>query len=424
MRNLKKLIQCVIVFVFLAASTSLSIEYEIIDLDPLGSYSIAYGINNLGQVVGVYQTASGQRAFLWTASGGMRNLGTMSGGIYSSARCINDSGQVVGWSSTIFGQEDHAFLWTTEGGMIDLGTLGGTISHAYGINDSGYVVGGSQLLSGSGHAFLWTEVGGMEDLGILPPFYSSEALGINNLVQVVGNSAGHAFLWTETGGMQALGGIGGTFSRAYGINDSGQIVGAASLPDSTNWHACMWTEFVGIQDLGTLGGDHSVALGINNSGQVVGYSSESASGPDRAFLWTDGVMQDLGTLGGDFTRAEGINDSGQVVGTSKTASGQVHACMWIPVTPETMLSRTAQFIIDEIELGNIDVELETSLLAKIGAALEALDRGNPNDAKVAMNDLKALISQVEAQTDKKITAEAAAEIIRLANEIITALEGL
>ena len=90
---------------------------------------------------------------------------------------------------------------------------------------------------------------------------------------------------------------------------------------------------------------------------------------------------------------------------------------------ETKLVEMAQFIMDEIELGKIDAELETSLLAKIGVALEALGRANSSDAKVAMQGLKALISQVEAQTDNKISVDAAAEIIRLANEIIAELSG-
>ena len=89
--------------------------------------------------------------------------------------------------------------------------------------------------------------------------------------------------------------------------------------------------------------------------------------------------------------------------------------------PEMMLGGTALFIMDEVDTGNIDPELEGSLLAKVDAALSALGRGNPNDAKVAMNDLKALINQVEAQTDKKITAETAAEIIQSANDIIAEL---
>jgi hypothetical protein len=40
-----------------------------------------------------------------------------------------------------------------------------------------------------------------------------------------------------------------------------------------------------------------------------------------------------------------------------------------------------------------------------------------------MNDLKALVNQVEAQTDKKIMPDVAAKIIDRANAIITALGG-
>ena len=52
------------------------------------------------------------------------------------------------------------------------------------------------------------------------------------------------------------------------------------------------------QDLGTLGGINTTAYGINNSGQVVGNSFD-ASGNVHAFLKSPGQpMQDLGTLGG------------------------------------------------------------------------------------------------------------------------------
>ncbi len=55
-------------------------------------------------------------------------------------------------------------------------------------------------------------------------------------------------------------------------------------------------------DLGTLPGDsYSQAYGINSSGQVVGYSSDS-TGHQHAFLWSiSGGMVDLGTLPGDST---------------------------------------------------------------------------------------------------------------------------
>lgn len=92
-------------------------------------------------------------------------------------------------------------------------------------------------------------------------------------------------------------------------------------------------------------------------------------------------------------------------------------------TPEMMLAELALLILDEVDSGNIAPELERSLLVKVDAALAALDRGNKNDAKVAMNDLKALINQVEAQIDKKITPEVAAVIIKRANAIVATLGG-
>ncbi len=95
----------------------------------------------------------------------------------------------------------------------------------------------------------------------------------------------------------------------------------------------------------------------------------------------------------------------------------------LAATPEMMLAGLKAYIQQQVVLGNIDAEMEVSLLAKINAAIAALDRGNTNDAKVAMNDLKALVNQVEAQTDKKIKPETAAEIIQRANDIIAVLGG-
>lgn len=95
----------------------------------------------------------------------------------------------------------------------------------------------------------------------------------------------------------------------------------------------------------------------------------------------------------------------------------------LAATPETMLAGLRAYIVEQVGLGTIEAEMEVSLLAKVDAAISALNRGNANDAKVAMNDLKALVNQVEAQTDKKIDAGVAAVIIERANAIIAALGG-
>jgi len=78
---------------------------------------------------------------------------------------INDAGVVVGWSTTAGDVDRHAFLWQG-GSMTDLGTLGGNSSEAVGINRLGQIAGNSAAADGATHAVLW-QSGTMTDLGTL-----------------------------------------------------------------------------------------------------------------------------------------------------------------------------------------------------------------------------------------------------------------
>jgi len=165
-----------------------------IDLGTLGgSESTAYGINDAGQIVGNSDASSGlEHAFLWD-DGEMTDLG-----FEGSAHDINNAGQVVGSS------HHQAFLWDSTSGMTELDP---GISYAEAINDAGQVVG--RKLLGEDQAVLWSE-------GVVTYILDSEdldwcwAYGINNAGQVVGGSQGPpdgfdgAFLWDSTDGAVLL----------------------------------------------------------------------------------------------------------------------------------------------------------------------------------------------------------------------------
>jgi probable HAF family extracellular repeat protein len=135
------------------------------------------------------------RAFLWTPSTGMKDLGMLPGDRESEAVHINDAGDVVGWSSGPDGS--RAVLWSARGAIKDLGTLpGGKYDRARAINAHGDVVG----LSATAHAmraFLWTRTGGMQDLNSLIPaasgFVVTEAVAINDqgLIVALGHDDDH-----------------------------------------------------------------------------------------------------------------------------------------------------------------------------------------------------------------------------------------
>jgi len=167
---------------------------EIHELSPLpgDNEAVTTGINDNGRVVGTSaKCALGPfpiHAVLWE-DGKPINLGTLGGAVFNIAFGINNRGQVVGGSDLPGDTIHHAFLWEN-GMMTDLGSiLGLPVSQALSINNQGQVVGFSQDLSNNIIAWIW-ENGLMTDLNSLipadSPWFLVEALGINDRAQIAG----------------------------------------------------------------------------------------------------------------------------------------------------------------------------------------------------------------------------------------------
>ncbi len=290
---------------------------EIGDLMGGRGSSIAYAINNSGQIVGEsFSPAGGTHAFFFSPGTGITDLGAFYPAYsVSHAYGINNAGQVVGWSktstldSTGNDYESHAFVVQASpsgplGGMTDLGTLGGEDSTAYGINNAGHIVGSADIPGGTTHAFLYSG-GAMADLGTL----------------------------------------GGVSSTAYAINTGGQIAGEAQTGTLTNpSHAFLRTGGA-MRDLGTLGGFNSSARALNSRGDVVGSSDIKHSTMPHAFLFTNGRMTDLNreipapSSKLVLVTATGINDYGQITGYGISPVNGYTAWILSPLTKLTITSR-------------------------------------------------------------------------------------
>jgi probable HAF family extracellular repeat protein len=464
------------------------------DLGSLGGdSSTATDINTDGKIVGFARSTNGRyRAFLYE-NGDMIDLGTPDEDYFSSyAWGINKSGQVVGMLYTLsyvpnLHLEGHTFVYD-KGVWTISQSLEGNFSVARNINDSGQVVGLSTISDTyvnhtnyeyfPGCGFLYND-GEMNYLGTLGGDFS-EAYDINNQGQIIGFSSTisgqslksksdeddienehHAFLY-ENGDMIDLGTLGGIYSRAFGINDSGQVVGYSTIIGDSESHAFIYSNETMI-DLNsfTINGiddwDHlTVARSINNLGQIVGWGLKK-DGSMPAFLLTPSVNEkpianageDQTIILGEFAYFDGVDSNDpdgvifmfdwdfgdgnygleEVVEHLYSSPGTYEVTLTVTdndgdtgtsttlVTVLTPTDATQELIFDIEDMG-LHGGTENSLLSKLESAINSLDKGKDN---AAINKLGAFINHAEAQAGKKLTEEEAEILISAAYRIIDSI---
>ena len=333
----------------MATAMATAQQYNMVVLAPYGNLGNT-GLNNNGDVVGYDSQINA--AFLYSG-GALTSLGLG----HAAGMAINNLGQIVLYSST--GYRSYLVAPPYVGRLLDLGTLGGRgglngggYAYAAAMNDSGMIVGESNVSSTVAHAFVYAN-GSMSDLGSLGS--SSTASAINSSGQIVGysmnlNGYQRAFQMVN-GTMTDLDPANPAYDRyASGINDAGQFV----VTTNKAWHQVqvsrnklLWVAYRGstwytllysgstVTNIGNLGSTLGIFGGrIGSGGDIVGMTYV-ASGAQHAFLYHAGYMVDLNNrvnnlAGFSLWQANNINDWGQIVCLARGPDGVYQIVLLVP----------------------------------------------------------------------------------------------
>jgi probable HAF family extracellular repeat protein len=293
-------------------SAEAQIKYTVTRLVPIsGVYSSPGGLNAQGDVVGNYIWRDGTAHVFLNHAGIMHDIAALAGSLPTG---INIYGRIVGYQLPKVGPytyfENKAWSLSQIRNFLPLA-----------VNTASHIACQSQL-----GAFIWEKSG----LISLPTPGYFNALAINNADQVVGTAGpNHAFLFSggQAIDLGTLQNLPGSSSSAIAVNDQGQIVGRSDFVVNgigTTIHAFIYSGVNSggrMQDIQTIDPNDvnasSYAFGINNSGQVVGVFLTPAN-LLLAFVYGESQMIDLDTLidpaaGWVLDYAGAINDAGQIM---------------------------------------------------------------------------------------------------------------
>lgn len=380
-----------------------AVSHELIDLGVLPGAStpesVAFGINGRHEIVG-WSTASNDifHAVLWMycpnyglaefALHDLTDLASLSG--FGQALDINEAGLVVGRQvDSVFLPRPYLWDLTTLPSLatLELGTFAtdpDAEGIAYGVNNSSpaVIVGNAQTddncfaLGPQYRAFKYVEgesATSLTDLGADGSDTFSLATDVNsastpsaagfsaNICQLALCNADYDAVAWDLGSSVTLSTLadgGASYGAwAFGINDSGQLVGMMREPNSTCLrHAAAWPSNTGTAvDLGSVGietGDESVAYRLSNPGpsgelQVVGTNLSANRAwrwyRDGSGSWSSGDLNDTISplCGWELLEALDVSDDGWIVGYGLFAN-QFRAFLLKPIECQGDLTRDCQ----------------------------------------------------------------------------------
>ena len=338
--------------VAVAAARATTPQYQIYDIgviDAGDTASQGFGVSDGGIAVGRSVRTGGSQAFTWTLNGGIIGLPNLAGRSHAVSNSANDNGVVVGTAATtLFGSSRLPVIW--QNGSVSQLPLppGETLGDANSVNASNVAVGsvdggslqrGAIYSGGTGTIITQTTANGS---------FFVTAFGINDSGRVVGqgidpqNAARNVGIVYDIGQnmafeVGALPGFNGAL--AFGVSNTGYVVGSSMLNQGSGL-PFIWSDQAGMVAIPLASGtSQGSARAVNSAGWVVGNDSSAFSIP---FLYDGTNTYRLADLippnsGWDLSMntsssALGISENGIIVGTG-VHNGETHAYAMVPVAP-------------------------------------------------------------------------------------------
>jgi len=327
-------------------------QYQIYDIGVAqvgDKASQGLGVSRAGIAVGRSLANNGSQAFTWTLKGGLVGLPNLAGRSYSVSNSANDSGTVVGTgATTAFGSGRLPVIW--QNGVVSQLPLpvGQTLGDANSINASNVAVG--SVNAGSDQRGVIYDGGSATVITQTTPdgSYFLTAFGINDSGRIVGQGIDPVHAARNVGiaydigqnmafDVGALPGMNGAL--AFGVSNTGYVVGSSMFNQGSGM-PFIWSDQGGIVAIPLVADtSQGSASAVNSVGWVVGTDSGNFAVP---FLYDGTTSYRLADLippnsGWDlsintFSSAQGISEDNAIVGTG-VHNGDIRAYAMIPVSP-------------------------------------------------------------------------------------------
>jgi uncharacterized membrane protein len=307
--------------------------YQAIDISTgmPGRSSAPHAVNSSGVVLGIDLTAAGLY-FAWSPSEGLTYPTTESGdAFYPDA--INDRGDILGEAPLGGGLRMH---WADGSWQAIPVPAGFEWVAGQTINSRGHIAGVySESGTGNFVAFMWSAESGFTPIASLceiVPF------GMNASDQVVGRmretctSEPSVFSWTPEGGLRNLGTFGGSSAIATAVNAHGVIAVTITWPDNHATGVLVSPSLAVTTLPNPIGGVTTRVVDVNDRGEAVG-SVQGMTGPLRPVYWDASQHATVLASPLDNGSTSRISSNGIIAGQVRGDDRLTHAWVWMPTAP-------------------------------------------------------------------------------------------